>query len=305
MTKFNFYLIILVLGITVFSCAPQSKKATMDIQGHRGFRGLYPENTVNGFLKALDVGVTTLELDVVISKDHKVVVSHEPFFNHKISTGPRGEVITKENELTFNLYQMNYEEIAAFDVGLKSHPNFPAQKKVAEQKPLLPEVIKTVEAYAKLKRIKPPNYNIELKRQVKHDTFFHPDGEVFSKLVLDVVLSSGIEDRTSLQAFEISTLQILKELNYEIPLALLVDNNLGIEKNIEKLGFKPDIYSPNYRLITRDEVGYCKAYKIQLIPWTVNKKTAIKKMLDFGVDGIISDYPDRVFSVIQEYSEAR
>ena len=299
MKKINLKRAIFIAGILILNaCSSEQKKSAMDVQGHRGCRGLYPENTVQGFLKALDMGVTTLEMDVVISKDGKVVISHEPFFNHEIATGPNGEEITEKTELAFNLYQMNYNQISKFDVGLKPHPRFPEQEKVAEKKPLLLEVIAAAEAHAEENGLPEPYYNIELKRLAAYDNVYHPNAEVFSKLVLNAIIEGDIEDRTSLQAFDITTLQMLKELNPEIPLVLLIENHLSIEENIKNLGFKPDVYSPSYELIDLDMIAYCKLHNIKLIPWTVNQEEDIKKMIDFGVDGIISDYPDRVIKLI-------
>lgn len=290
--------VIIIALVNLSSCSTKSDKITMDIQGHRGCRGLYPENTVQGFLKALDLGVTTLEMDVVISKDGKVVVSHEPFFNHEIATGPNGEEITKKSELSFNMYEMDYNQISEFDVGLKLHPRFPDQEKVAEKKPLLLDVIQAAEAHAKKNELPAPHYNIELKRLADYDNVYHPGAEAFSKLVLYVIEEAAIENRTSLQAFDISTLQMLKELNSEILLVLLIENDLSIKENIKKLGFKPDIYSPDKDLVDVEMVTYCKKQKVKLIPWTVNKEEDIEKMIDFGVDGIISDYPDRVIGIL-------
>lgn len=301
MKKMKFLAPILCIGLMVFTgCGPESKQTTMDVQGHRGYRGLYPENTINGFLKALDAGVNTLEMDVVISNDIRVVVSHEPYFSHEIATGPDGEEITQKTELTYNIYRMNYNDIKMFDVGLKPHPRFPDQKKAAAIKPLLVDVIEAVEAYVEEHELESPNYNIELKRQADYDHTYHPNANIFSKLVLQVLSVMNIEDRTTLQAFDISTLQKLRELNPEVPLALLVENDMSITENINALGFKPDVYSPNFKLIDTETVTYCKLEEIKIIAWTVNKEADIRHMIDLGVDGIISDYPDRVIDILTE-----
>ena len=105
-----------------------------DKQGHRGCRGLMPENTIPAFLKAIELGVTTLEMDTVITKDKKVLVSHEPFFNHEITTQPNGNYIHENEEKLFNIFKMNYADTLSFDVGLKAHPRFPEQKKIKATK---------------------------------------------------------------------------------------------------------------------------------------------------------------------------
>jgi glycerophosphoryl diester phosphodiesterase len=107
-----------------------------DLQGHRGCRGLMPENTIPAMLKAIDLGVTTLEMDVVITKDNKVVVSHEPWMEKEITTKPDGSFInTTVESMEFNIYKMNYDEVVKYDVGMKPHPRFPNQQKMKVVKP--------------------------------------------------------------------------------------------------------------------------------------------------------------------------
>ena len=107
------------------------ENTSFDIEGHRGCRGLMPENTIPAMYKAIDLGVTTLEMDAVITKDREVVVSHEPFFNHEITTKPDGTEVKESEERNLNIYHMTYEEVKQFDVGKKNHPRFPRQQKMA------------------------------------------------------------------------------------------------------------------------------------------------------------------------------
>ena len=100
-----------------------------DKQGHRGCRGLMPENTIPGMLNAIGLGVTTLEMDISFTKDKKAILSHEPFFNHEISTKPDGSFIEEKEEKNYNIYQMTYEQVKTYDVGMKPHPRFPQQKR--------------------------------------------------------------------------------------------------------------------------------------------------------------------------------
>src|SRR6478735_9363012 len=138
--------------------------ATFDIQGHRGCRGLLPENTITAFTKALLMGVTTLEFDLVISKDKQVVVSHDTFFHHEITMMVDGEDVTEDNQQQFNLYEMKYADIKEIDVGMKRHPRFSSQAKVPAVKPLLKELIETSERLSS--KIK---YNGEIKSTVDGD----------------------------------------------------------------------------------------------------------------------------------------
>jgi len=128
-----------------------------------------PENTVPAMMKALELGVTTIEMDAVITKDKQVILSHEPFFNHEITTKPNGEFVTEEEERNLNIYRMTYAQTQTYDVGLKAHPRFPDQRRLKATKPLLREVIENAEAYPKLKSGTSFFYNIETKSKPATD----------------------------------------------------------------------------------------------------------------------------------------
>ncbi len=274
----------------------------LEIQGHRGYRGVMPENTIVACTKALEIGVQTLELDLVISKDHEVVVSHEPYFSHLITTGPNGAVITKKTEKQHNLYQLKYNEIEQYDVGLKPYAKFPEQEKVPAKKPLLKALVKHVESFAKTGGLKTPQYNLEIKRRPRWDGLYHPPVREFVELVLDQVKALQIEQRTCIQSFDTETLQIVKELAPGITVALLVDNLRSVQSNLKRLGFTPEIYSPNYRLVRKATLNACREHRMRLIPWTVNREKHILKMLRLQVDGLITDYPGRVLAIVKNDS---
>ena len=125
----------LVLAIIFVAGCHTAKLATMnlpafDTEAHRGGRGLMPENTIPAMLNGLALGVTTLEMDAVITKDKQVILSHEPFFNHEITTTPGGGFIEEKDEKKYNVYSMSYAETQQYDVGLKPHPRFPRQQKI-------------------------------------------------------------------------------------------------------------------------------------------------------------------------------
>lgn len=290
--------IALVLLLALISCA--KNKQAIDLQGHRGCRGLLPENTLEGFIKALEIGVTTLEMDVVISKDKQVVVSHEPFFSHEIATTPTGEPINEENETEHNMYLLTHDQIKQYDVGLRPHKRFPKQEKIAAVKPLLKDVIEAAEKFTTDNAINKPHYNIEIKRVPENDSIFHPSALEYVELVLEEVKSSPASARICLQSFDIQTLQIIKQLAPEITTALLVENEASIDQNMKTLGFIPDIYSPYFELITDEVMDYCKKHQMLIIPWTVNEQKDVLRMIELKVDGIISDYPDRVKKILEE-----
>ena len=266
----------------------------LDKQGHRGCRGLYPENTIPGFLKAIDLGVTTLEMDLVITKDKKVILSHEPFFNHEITTLPNGEYVSESNERELNIYEMVYSKVKKYDVGQKVHPRFLQQQKIKANKPLLTEVIDSVEMHAKTNNKQPLFYNIETKIQPQTDNVYHPEPQEFVDLIMAVILEKKIQNRVIVQSFDSRSLQYLHQKYPSIKTALLVEafDKKSFEKQIEDLGFTPTIYSPAQELVDLNLVQECRSKKMKLIPWTVNDIETIRKFVAMGVNGIITDYPN-------------
>lgn len=274
-----------------------SQKATFNWEGHRGCRGLMPENTIPAFLKALDLGMNTLELDVVISKDRQVVVSHDPYFHPDFSIDPHGKSVAKDPKVV--LYQLNYDEIKRYDVGSNGNPNFPEQEKLKTYKPLLSEVIQVAEAYRMKHNIPLFWYNIELKSEEKEYDLSQPQPALFSDLVYNEISTLLSPNRVVVQSFDFNILKYWKKQieagKYKkVMLAALVGNVKGIEKNLEDLGFKPDVYSPYFQLINASKVQQLHAMGIQVIPWTINTTEEMKRIQDMGVDGIITDYPNRI-----------
>ena len=267
---------------------------SFDQQGHRGCRGLMPENTIPAMIKAIDLGVTTLETDAVITKDRKVILSHEPFFNHEITTKPDGNFVTETEEKSLNIYRMNYEEVKKFDVGLKPHPRFPQQQKLKLAKPLLSEMIDSVEAYCKTTNHRLPQYNIETKSLPLTDNVYHPAPAEFVDLLIEVIVSKNIQDRTIIQSFDFRTLQYLHQKYPQIKTAMLIEDydKQSLQEQLKALGFTPTIYSPEYSLVNESLIKACHNLDIKIIPWTVNSKEEIQRLKSLGVDGIISDFPN-------------
>jgi glycerophosphoryl diester phosphodiesterase len=274
-------------------------KETFDLQGHRGCRGLMPENSVQGFLKALDYKVRTLEMDVVISKDTQIIVSHEPYFSSMITTTPQGDSILPKDEKKFNIYQMTKAEIQAFDCGKRKHPWFPKQQKIPVVKPTLEEVVTSVEQKIKKNKLNKVTYSIEAKLSPETDTIFHPKPLPFAKLLLHEIIRLKIKDKVMVQSFDVRFLRAFRQLNEEIPLVLLVENSLSLRDNIDILGFAPTIYSPQFKLIHEKMIKEAHELGIKIIPWTVNEVEDMKKMKDLGVNGLITDYPDRFQNLIK------
>ncbi len=264
-----------------------------DVQGHRGARGLKPENTIEAFITALDLGVTTIEMDLAVTKDKQLVVSHEPWMSAEICTGPAGNSFTTKEEKKYNIYQMTYAEVKQFDCGMKGNEKFPEQTRMAAVKPLLHDVIVSVEDHIRSISRYEVDYNIEIKSDEDGDNKFHPSPEEFSDLVYDFLDQYLPWDRIVIQSFDFRVLKYWHEKHPDVRLAALVENLKSIDHNLGELGFTPSIYSPNYKLLSREKVEYLHHKKIRVIPWTVNEIKDMLSLKGMGVDGFITDYPDR------------
>lgn len=267
---------------------------SIDKQGHRGCRGLMPENTIPAMIAALNMGVTTLEMDAVITKDKKVVLSHEPFFNHEITTKPDGGFIDERDEKSFNIYQMTYDDVKKYDVGMKPHPRFAKQQKIKAVKPLLSDMLDSVSKYMITSRRPLPYFNIETKSLPATDNIYHPAPAEFVELLMGVIKEKGIEDRVIIQSFDFRTLQYLHQHYPNIKTAMLIEDTdkRTLEQQLQALGFTPTIYSPDQSLVNAALIEKCHKQNMKVIPWTVNDKPTIHRLETLGVDGIISDYPD-------------
>ncbi|HEU5291080.1 MAG TPA: glycerophosphodiester phosphodiesterase [Cyclobacteriaceae bacterium] len=278
--------------MTVFSASAQYIPK-FDLQGHRGARGLKPENTVPAFITALNYGVTTIELDVVITKDNQVVVSHEPWISNEICLKADSTPVTKAESKTFNIYKMNYSEVLSFDCGSRGNEKFPEQEKMVARKPLLKDVIAAVEDHIKNFTTYEVDYNIEIKSAKEGDNKFHPAPEVFSDIVYQTINQYLPLERVVIQSFDFRVLKYWKKKYPTVRLAALVENKSSVETNLKELGFSPSAYSPYFKLLSQQTIANLQKKKIRVIPWTVNEVEDMKKMKSWGVDGIITDYPNR------------
>ena len=270
---------------------------TFDWQGHRGARGIKPETTLASFATALDWGMQTLEMDVVISGDGQVVVSHEAWMNPAICSTPDGQPIPPAAGQRYNLHQMTYAEIRRFDCGKRGHPQFPEQHPELAYKPLLTDVIRFAERYASDRGRAAPRYNIEIKTETNGDGLFQPKPDVFASAVLKVVRELGVETRTTLQSFDMRILRALHRLHPKTELALLTANPFGYLINRIRLGFKPHTLSPYHGLLHRITVWMAHWRGVKVIPWTVNDPEQMRHLIRMGVDGIITDFPNRAANV--------
>ena len=271
-----------------------SADATFDKEGHRGCRGLMPENTIPAMMKALDLGVTTLEMDACISKDKQVFLSHEPFFNHEITTRPDGSFIEQKDEQHYNMYHMLYDSIKTYDVGMKPHPRFPDQQKIKTYKPLLSEVFDSAKKYMLTGKRPFPFFNIETKCMPATDNLYHPEPAEFVELIMKVIKEKGMENYVIIQSFDFRCLQYLHQHYPHIKTAMLIEafDKRTLDDQIKALGFMPTIYSPDYSVVNKILIEKCHQQNIKVIAWTVNDTKKISELKEMGVDGIITDYPN-------------
>ncbi len=297
--KYTAILVCLGVAVLAIRCKTQSPQNTVTKnfpkfyqEGHRGTRGLMPENTIAAMCKALEVGANVLELDVHISRDKQVIVTHDPYINPDFSLLPNGQEIPKEDGRKYLVYQMDYAQIRKFDVGLKPYPAYPQQKKMASYIPLLGELIDSVDAFARKNKLAKPIYNIEIKANTQKDGEYQPAPAELVKLVMGVVKQKKIEGRYYVQSFDVRPLQEIHKNYPEVVIGFLTGSKSTFDQNMSHLGFLPTIYSPAYQLATPELVKQCHQKGITFIPWTVNTLAEMKAMKAMQVDGIITDYPN-------------
>ncbi|MDR0509830.1 MAG: glycerophosphodiester phosphodiesterase [Rikenellaceae bacterium] len=284
---------VIICSLLSLSAGCGAQERALDTQAHRGGRGLMPENTIAAMLDAIDRGVTTLEMDLQISRDRRVVVSHDPWFNHKIATTPDGRTLSSSEGRRMLLFGMDYDSIRLYDVGLKPHPDFPRQKKMAAVKPLLADLLRETERYAASKG-RTMRYNIEIKSREGGDGRLHPPVGEFVDLAMAVVDAAGIADRTYIQSFDMRSLQYLHSRYPAVAASLLTeaDEKRAPDELWQVLGFVPAALSPEYTTVTEQMIALCHKAGVAVVPWTVNDRAEIVRLTRMGVDAIISDYPD-------------
>lgn len=294
--------------------------AAFDLQGHRGARGLMPENTLPAFAKALSIGVTTLELDTGVTKDGVVVVTHDARLNLDISKDADGSWLSE----TVSIQDITFSELQAFDVGQikpgsRTAERFPNQVAVPGTAiPSLEQVFELAQAAGN----KSVRFNIETKiNPLKPDATIDPEG--FAKALLAVIGEHKMESRVSVQSFDWRTLQIVQEINPDIETVYLtaqqkwLDNVASSEgaSSVWTAGYNiedhansvPDlikaaggkVWSPFFGDLNQAKINTAKSLGLRVIPWTVNRQQDMLDLINLGVDGIITDYPDILREVMQ------
>lgn len=287
------YFLLITFVAFPFGCNQANETKDLELIGHRGATGLVPENTIPGFKKALEYGVDGIELDVVIAGDDQVVISHEPWFRHDICLTPEGDSLDEESQMEHLIYEMTYEEIAQYDCGSVQRPGYPDQQTQFLSKPLMKDALREVESFRKDHDYAPVDYNVEIKSNAAWDNKLQPEPDETAKIVYDELQAIGLLDRIKILAFDERILNAMNEIDSTLTQVYLISGSESdISANLAKLNFTPDVYAPAYSLVDSILVERVRAEGMRIFTWTVNDYNEMIRLIDLGVDGIISDYPN-------------
>jgi glycerophosphoryl diester phosphodiesterase len=262
-------------------------RIAFDLQGHRGARGHLPENTLPSFEHAIALGVDTLEMDVGVTRDGLVVVHHDRRLNPDVARGPDGRWVSAPAP---TIYSLSYDELRRYDVG-RIRPGSEYARRFPHQKPLdgtrIPSLSEVLERSPKVR------FNIETKLVPEA-----PDETVapgpFARALVAEVRKAGVAARTTIQSFDFRTLAVVQREAPEISTAYLTSGKKGAAVPRAVHEAKGRIWSPDYRDLDADSLGAARTLGVKVVAWTVNEPGEIERVLGMLVDGIISDYPDRV-----------
>ncbi len=306
-----------VRTLALFSALASAALAVhaFDLQGHRGTRGLAPENTITAFERALAIGVTTLEMDAAITADGVVVISHNPALNPAITRDAKGHWLLSNGPLISTL---TLEQVQAFDVG-RIDPASPYSRQFADQAAHDGERMPTLAAvFTKVNALgaETVRFNIETKIDPNRpDDTLAP--EAFVRVLLATVVEAGMTGRVTIQSFDWRTLKLVQQLAPGIPTVYLtargprfdtitdgrwtagmsIKDYPSVAHMVKAAG--GEIWSPDFRGIDARDVKNAQALGLKVIPWTVNDIADAERLIDWGVDGLISDRPDRMREVMQ------
>jgi glycerophosphoryl diester phosphodiesterase len=293
-----------------------------DLQGHRGARGLAPENTLPAFEVALAIGVTTLELDLAMTRDDILVVSHDRKLNPDLTRSADGQFLLRDGPAirTLTLAEVQRYDVGRLKPGSTYAASFPGQKATDGARiPALTELFDLV----KRSGAAHVRFNIETKI-TPTSAAETPDPDIFAAAVARAIRAAGIADRAAVQSFDWRTLVAMKRVAPEIERVCLtaealnfdtiqrgapgpspwlggldVDDFAGsVPRLVQAAGCA--VWSPLYRNAKPDDVAAAKALGLKVIPWTVNERADMERLIALGVDGIITDYPDRLRAVMAE-----
>lgn len=261
----------------------------LDVQGHRGARGHLPENTLPAFSLAIEMGVTTLELDVGITSDDVVVVHHDRRLNPDVARGPEGQWVRAPAP---TIRSLSYRELEKYDVG-RIRPGSEYASRFPRQQPVDGARIPRLADLFSLAGKTAVRFNIELKLLPTHpDETLAP--EPFARAVIAEVRKAGMAARSTLQSFDWRAVKVVEREAPEIATAYLTEARHSDVAKVRAAGAK--IWSPDYRALSKSALDEAHAGGMRVVVWTVNEPGDIARLIGWGVDGVISDYPDRVIA---------
>jgi glycerophosphoryl diester phosphodiesterase len=246
------------------------RMATPLVHGHRGARAIFPENTLPGFEYAIEVGADALEMDVAVTKDNMLVVSHDPHINPEICQGPHPGVAIR---------QLTLAELREYDCGSLKNPRFP------KQQPVPGAHIPTLDEVLGLSAENNVQFNIEVKSFPDHPDLTPPP-DIFARMVLDVIRKHKLESRSIVQSFDFRTLRELPGIR----IAALWEGPARPFADIAREA-SASIIAPDFVLVTPEQVKAAHAANLEVVPWTANTPEDWRKLIDAGVDAIITDDP--------------
>jgi glycerophosphoryl diester phosphodiesterase len=268
---------------------------SVSIFGHRGCRGLLAENSIEGFSKAIELGVDGIELDVVVNKNGQLVISHEPYFQSEFCLGPNNEEISTEK--AHNIYEMSQEEIEKFDCGSKGNKNYPEQILFKMHKPLLKDLFSAVD-------LSSTQILFEIKSSPKEYGLSQPQPKEYVRIIMEELDSFPHFGNITFMSFDKNILEELHNLTnekhqldngFELKTVYLTYLPFKSAKTfLNDLTFKPSALGMFYPTASRRKANYLRKEGLKLFVWTVNDPKKAKKLKRIGVNGIITDFPDKV-----------
>jgi len=262
----------------------------MDVQGHRGARGLLPENTLPAFQRALELGVDTLELDCGVTKDGVVVVHHDRRLNSDVARGPDGKWVSSPGP---TIRSLTYAELQRYDVG-RLRPGSEYARRFPHQQAIDGTRIPRLADLFALTKGSKVGFNIETKLLPQHAEETAGPEEFARALYREIQRARA---KATIQSFDWRTLKIVEREAPEIPTVYLTENWDADPQVVQAAGGK--IWSPSFAEVNRDKLEKARSFGIKVVVWTVNEPADIARMLDTSIDGIISDYPDRVLAELK------
>lgn len=278
-----------------------AERAIPTIHAHRGGAALMPENTIEAMQNALATGVPVLELDLHVTADSQVVVSHDPWLNPVKILAPDGTPLDTAEARRVAIYSLTYDSLRLYDAGSLHNPAFPRRRDVKCHIPLASALIDSAEVTARRLGQPAPAYNIEIKSWPTKDGVLSPDYRAFADLCMSVLLSKDLGDRLIVQCFDVRTLQYIHAKHPDVRLSYLVEaDGRDYETQMRELGFTPYAYSPESRLLTDSVLALVHQSGMIAVPWTVDDKEEAVRLTRMGADAIITNAPDSVTAWVEE-----